>query len=277
MARSRNLKPGLFKNEILGVEDPLKTLAFAGSWLLADREGRLEDRPLRIKAEIFPYRDGVDVNAILDWLHAEGFILRYQTRGKRYIQILNFSKHQNPHKNETASEIPAPDDIGSITEKIGTTSEKLGSTRADSLLLIPDSPLPGSDADASVAGSKLADDPSAARKNIPDCPHLEIIELYKKHLPMLAAPRIWEGKKVEALRARWRWVLTNKKTNGDRYATDLVSGLKFFDRYFAYAAESEFLTGRNGKWTHCDLAWLLTAENFIKVLESKYHDREAST
>lgn len=51
MARSRNIKPGLFKNEVLGVADPIYTILFQGLWVLADREGRLEDRPMRIKAE----------------------------------------------------------------------------------------------------------------------------------------------------------------------------------------------------------------------------------
>lgn len=146
MARSRNIKPGMFKNEILGVADPLYTLCFQGLWVLADREGRLEDRPLRIKAETFPYREGIDIEAMLDWLASSGFIKRYQVLGNRYIQILNFGKHQNPHKNESASVIPAPDDLGVNTEKIGTdaevigaTSEKIGSTRADSFNLIPDS------------------------------------------------------------------------------------------------------------------------------------------
>ena len=100
MARARNIKPGLFKNEVLGVADPIYTLAFEGLWLLADREGRLEDRPLRIKAETFPYRDGVDINAILDWLKENDFITRYTVAGKAFIQINNFGKHQNPHKNE---------------------------------------------------------------------------------------------------------------------------------------------------------------------------------
>lgn len=131
MARSRNIKPGIFQNEILGVADPVYTLAFQGLWLLADREGRLEDRPLRIGAQTFPYRQ-VDMNLLLDWLQTERFILRYQVGDKRYIQVLNFAKHQNPHKNETESEIPAP-------EEIGTCSEIIGSAPADSLLLIPDS------------------------------------------------------------------------------------------------------------------------------------------
>lgn len=142
MARARNIKPGLFKNEILGVADPLYTLMFEGLWILADRDGRLEDRPLRIKAEIFPYRDGINPSDMLDWLRDNEFIVRYAIDGKKYIQIVNFEKHQNPHKNESESEIPAFDESCSTSEKIGTTSDFVGSTRADSLFsdsLIPDS------------------------------------------------------------------------------------------------------------------------------------------
>lgn len=130
MARARNIKPGLFRNEILGVADPLYTLLFEGLWLLADREGRLEDRPLRIKGDVFPYREGLDMPAMLSWLEAAGFIQRYQANGLALIQILQFTKHQSPHKNEAPSELPAFD---------GTTSEEIGTTRADSGFRIPDS------------------------------------------------------------------------------------------------------------------------------------------
>lgn len=108
MARARNIKPGIFKNEILGSADPIYTLLFQGLWTLADREGRLEDRPLRIKGELFPYRDGIDVDDALGWLHDNGFIIRYQAEGGRYVAVLNFLKHQKPHKHEQKSDIPAP-------------------------------------------------------------------------------------------------------------------------------------------------------------------------
>jgi hypothetical protein len=140
MARARNIKPGLFKNEILGVADPLYTLLFEGLWILADREGRLEDRPLRIKAEVFPYRN-VDAEPMLVWLTEQGFIQRYEVAGKKYILICEFVKHQNPHKNESESILPAP-------EEIGTTSEEIGSTRADSL---------SSDSLSSDSGSLIPD------------------------------------------------------------------------------------------------------------------------
>lgn len=142
MARARNIKPALFKNEILGVADPIYTLLFAGLWLLADREGRLEERPLRIKAELFPYREGLDMPAMLGWLQDSGFIYRYTHGENRYIEIANFTKHQNPHKNETASEIPSFSIGCTSTDKIGTSTDEISSARADSLsldLLIPDS------------------------------------------------------------------------------------------------------------------------------------------
>jgi hypothetical protein len=114
--RARNIKPGFFKNENLGKKDPLARILFAGLWSMADREGRLEDRPARIKAEILPY-DTCDIENLLSSL-AEGddpFILRYESGGHRYIQIIHFLKHQNPHLRESRSTLPAPDKHSACT------------------------------------------------------------------------------------------------------------------------------------------------------------------
>lgn len=107
MARARNIKPGFFANEKLAECDPLARLLFAGLWCLADREGRLEDRPKRIRAEVLPY-DVCDADALLDQLQQHGFILRYEACEHRCIQVLNFDKHQNPHMKEAKSSLPAP-------------------------------------------------------------------------------------------------------------------------------------------------------------------------
>lgn len=138
MARSRNIKPGFFRNEILAEIEPLGRLLFAGLWILADREGRLEDRPKRIKVDVLPY-DNCDVNKLLDDLADKNFIIRYKANGCNYIQIVNFVKHQNPHKNEVASVIPSPEEIEKCPEEIGSDTEEIGTTPADSLLLDPDS------------------------------------------------------------------------------------------------------------------------------------------
>lgn len=109
MARARLLKPGFFANEDLA-ELPLGArLLFAGLWTIADREGRLEDRPKRIKAELFPY-DDLDVDQHMGELARAGFILRYSIDGGQFVQIISFTKHQHPHVREPQSMIPPPDE-----------------------------------------------------------------------------------------------------------------------------------------------------------------------
>lgn len=105
MARARNIKPGLFSNELLVELPAFDRLAFIGLWCLADREGRLEDRVKRIKIELFPC-DDYDVEAGLDRLSAAGFISRYQVAGQAVIEIVNFQKHQSPHGSEKDSTLP---------------------------------------------------------------------------------------------------------------------------------------------------------------------------
>lgn len=133
MARSRNLKPSFFTNDRLAEIEPLGRLLFAGLWTIADREGRLEDRPKRIKAEILPY-DNADTDKLLLDLQAAGFILRYSVNGGRFIQVLAFAKHQNPHVREGPSTIPAPDKHSASTVPVPAIPEPAR--------LIPDSPIP---------------------------------------------------------------------------------------------------------------------------------------
>ena len=102
------LKPGFFLNEELAKLDPLVRILFQGLWCIADREGRLEDRPPRIKAAVLPY-DELDTDKALTQLASRGFITRYECDGKRYIEIPAFLDHQTPHSRETAGKIPSPD------------------------------------------------------------------------------------------------------------------------------------------------------------------------
>jgi hypothetical protein len=106
MARARNIKPATMTNEQLAELEPLTRLLFIYLWMLADREGRLEDRPKRIAAEALAYDRAADVGAMLDDLQRAGFIARYVAGGKACIQVLSFAKHQTPHIREAASDLP---------------------------------------------------------------------------------------------------------------------------------------------------------------------------
>ena len=105
--RIRTIKPSFFKDEEIADLDPLCRLLFQGLWLMADSEGRLEDRPKRIKVEVLPY-DECNIDAMLDDLVAARCIIRYEAGGKSCIQVRNFLKHQRIQTKEAIikSEIP---------------------------------------------------------------------------------------------------------------------------------------------------------------------------
>jgi len=105
--RLRTIKPGFFANEELAELPPLTRILFAGLWCYADREGRLKLRPKRIKAAILPY-DDCDIATMLEDLAARGFIRRFTVEGTDYLDIVEFHKHQRPHRKEAASTIPSP-------------------------------------------------------------------------------------------------------------------------------------------------------------------------
>lgn len=116
MARARNIKPGLFTNEVLVDLPAFDRLLFIGLWCLADREGRLEDRVKRIKMELFPC-DNYDIEAGLNNLAGAGFIARYTSEGYVVIEVSNFTKHQNPHGSEKDSDLPDVNGYLTVNER----------------------------------------------------------------------------------------------------------------------------------------------------------------
>lgn len=148
MARARNIKPGFFMNDELAELSCEARLLFIGLWTIADREGRLEDRPKKIKSQICPY-DKWDVEKLLDDLCNAKFITRYSVDGLKCIHINTFRKHQNPHQNEKESELPPPpsDKQGRCTEHSGANTKavpELSGSTMKAIGLIPDSLIPDS-------------------------------------------------------------------------------------------------------------------------------------
>ena len=165
MARARNIKPGFFTNEDLVELDFATRLLFVGLWTVADRDGRLQDRPKKIKIDVFP-ADNLDIDAMLQALHNGGFINRYEVNGGKFIQITNWTKHQNPHHTEKASDIPSLN--GDVTVKAQlrpeSTQKQDGECLADSL--IPDSLIPeGESALRKPPAKRATPTPDIARPN----------------------------------------------------------------------------------------------------------------
>jgi len=161
MARARNIKPAFFTNDELAEIEPIGRLLFIGLWTIADCNGNVEWREKKIKAQILPY-DSCDVKEIMINLDKSGFVRFYSDGDKIYLNITNFDKHQNPHKNEREKGTETPEysesmrqvvDLTTITinhDKSGLNQDENETNRADSLNLIPDSPTPNKDNGRSI-------------------------------------------------------------------------------------------------------------------------------
>ena len=120
----------------------------------------------------------------------------------------------------------------------------------------------------SVTAADFSLDGGAKNAPTPDCPHQEIIALYHELLPVCPSIRDWTPSRAQALRARWKE--DQKRQN-----------LDYWRRFFAYIAESEFLTGRaktsdGRKPFLASLDWIVKSENFTKIREGRYHNEEVA-
>ena len=106
----------------------------------------------------------------------------------------------------------------------------------------------------------------------PDCPHKQILQLWKKHLPHLAQPRTWEGSRQVNLKQRWIQASKPSAYSGDGYKT-LDKGLEWWDSFFAYiASDTKLATGfeSQGRTWRPDLEWIVNSTNFQKIIDGKY-------
>lgn len=280
MARARNIKPGFFKNEDLAECSAWARLCFAGLWTLADREGRLEDRPKRIKGELFAF-DTVEVDPLLIELEGRGFLVRYRNSDGAFIQISKFSAHQTPHYSEKPSVIKPPgfqeqrsDEGGSTPRALRDDSKSAGSIKRGAQppdSLNPDSLNPEEENSSSSTSAERTATPT-----IP-CPYDAIVDAYHRELPTLPKVRLRDGPtwkdRQKAMRGLWGWVLSSRKSgDGSRRAETAEEAIAWITGYFARASQNDFVMGRTGRgaghenWC-CDFDFLLSKNGMKQVIE----------
>jgi len=114
-----------------------------------------------------------------------------------------------------------------------------------------------------------ADAPTPVDKSpkIPNCPHQKLIDIF--HAEATSLPRVMtlnEARKV-ALARLWKQVLATEQDKTTE------RGLEYFEGYFNFVEQSDFLTGRakNGKDWSANFDWIIKAPNFVKIIEGTYH------
>ncbi|MGO4549769.1 hypothetical protein AB4059_01515 [Lysobacter sp. 2RAF19] len=103
--KSRLVNPEIFRDVVLAKLSPRQRLLVVGLPTMADREGRMEDCPERIRIDLFPFDDD-DLRPDLDVLADVGYIHRYEVEGRKYFWMPTFAKYQRPHPREAASTTP---------------------------------------------------------------------------------------------------------------------------------------------------------------------------
>jgi uncharacterized protein YdaU (DUF1376 family) len=107
---------------------------------------------------------------------------------------------------------------------------------------------------------------------LPTCPHQEILNLYKKHLPQLAQPRVWDGVRQSNLRQRWLQAAKPSVFSPNGYDNQ-ADGMAWWDSFFNYIANDTKLANgfetKDRTWRP-DLVWIVNATNFAKIIDGKY-------
>lgn len=104
-------------------------------------------------------------------------------------------------------------------------------------------------------------------KAVSICPHQKIIDLYHQLIPTGRRVKVWNATRSKKLVARWK--------EDKKWQT-----LDWWQRLFAYIAESDFLTGQTNTPGRppfeVDLEWIISPTNLVKIIEGKYHRQDST-
>lgn len=92
-------------------------------------------------------------------------------------------------------------------------------------------------------------------------PFQEIVDSYNSICTSLPKVVKITDKRKRTMKARWKE----------------YGNLDTYKQVFEMAEESDFLSGRNEKWTNCSFDWLLNENNMVKVLEGNYKNKGGGT
>jgi len=278
VARIRNIKHDLYLDEDLAQLPIVCRYAFPGLWTLADREGRLEDRPARIKAQLFPYEPSVNMDDVLARLAAGGFVLRYEVAGVRYLQVRTFAKHQQVNARESPSKLPAPPSYVPPDPPVSSERTDMhGDARACTDINVGEgygdgNGIQGMGDGEGIRATNVAAFPTPPARpadQLPPEPHPVPRDAW------LALVESWNA----ACRAEPAWtpVTTNIQRGSQGRllrALQVTPDLDAWDARFARAASSDHLTNRNGKGFVSSLWWLL---EHVDELDAGQYDNRRPT
>lgn len=110
--------------------------------------------------------------------------------------------------------------------------------------------------------------PKRRRKqsDIPNCPYEAILESWAKHHPEKPQPAILTDALKNKIRKCWKQGFHGKhRRTGERFYTDLESGIEWWDRFLAFCTKPRRL---RGSWFN--FHWLVKADHFAEIISGNF-------
>ena len=277
MARKVFISSSMSVDEkLIDVAEQDQTAALMWPWVLTvfDDWGRAEASVKKLKALVFPAMQNITYDVIesaLTLYDAVGLIKLYEVDGKRYMAVplekwYKYQTHMNrknrrPGADKLSSDFPAPQE----SPQIPTGPRGAPWCPVPSPSPSP-SPLPLKELKDKECNFASGDAPPSPEDNLDSslrskAPVDEIVELYNSVCTSLPKVQKVTDKRKREIRMRWK----------------SYPDLETFRRLFQKAQESDFLSGRSGRWTGCNFDWLLKEANMVKVLEGCYDNKGSPT
>lgn len=216
------------------------------------------------------------VRGCIDRLESAGLVRRVSGEAHKlgdsmifFLPLAHLGKvrePEEPHRNDTGATTSAGPALAAVEGGKSDPEENGRNSRNQYTSINNSTNVESKNSDELFGSSSLGG-------GLSNCPHQEILELWKKHWPGKSQPnpQLWaRSDGVKHLRARWREAAQIRHSQtGQRLYTDLASGLEWWDRWLEHLAKRcSYLHTQS--WF--EFRWLIKPTNFAKALEGKYED-----
>ena len=224
-----------------------------------------KDKRMSFKEQIITIRRGQFVTSIaklserwgwsfnttkkfLNLLESDNMLIRKSDNKKTLITIVNYEIYQS-RDDEKITELDSQADR--LTDsQADSQADSLGASK----LIVKLTPNKN---DKNIKNEKNEKNERRESVTIESC--REVIQLFNAITDSFPKVEAETGARIRTLKTRLK-----------KYSVD------DFNRAFHMAEESDFLSGRNGKWDGCSFDWIIKEANLVKILEGNYDNKTKS-
>jgi len=255
---NRILKESICTSDTIAQLDPEEEIFFYRLLVMCDDYGRMDARSAILRAKGYPLKiDKVkesDINKWLNKLVKVGLIHLYEVDNKPYLYVTTWEKHQQVRAKK--SKYPSPDEAQQQSDS--TYNHMISDDNICPRESEYESESKSEYESEDILSPETGDTTSQTQQD--KVPYQEIANLYNDICQSLPKIKQITNKRKRSIKTAWH---------------NMHENISAFEQAFRKAETSDFLSGRNGKWTGCNFDWLINSNNLVKVLEGTYDNRAA--